>query len=397
MLADSGVEILVAANKLPESPALRDDLAQTLGANGRFDAGIYTLPQIRGIDPHERLGCLLAMPEAAAFRAAVARAAARGAELKRRALRGAVGFLQRHLDEALRPLADEAERAARWARTVERATSEHVLEPYRRDYLEGVRYGEFNRTLVHVMGLLQVPWVGPLVDLAGKVVRTPIRLATGLVRRLAGGGEKAPELPPEHEVLREAVGTWLAALKAEAQVLAGAEPSPAWAEVVHRLEGEGFRSDLLGRFEDGFQRYRQDLEATIRSRAAAIFRKLEEDPKRLNALRGANLAANLFTVGLVIKSWGINWSDAVVGPVVAGLWQNLLEWGLGRYLETQRAGLLHEQFEAIRALVETRLAGPARALFPASVRVEDLNAARRDFATVQEAVGRVAGIEGESR
>jgi hypothetical protein len=389
MLADSGVKILVAANKLPESPKLRDDLAQTLGANGRFHAEIYPLPQIRGTDPQERLGKLLATSEAAAFRAAVAREASRGAELKRQALRGAVGFLQRHLDEALRPLADEAERAARWAGTVERITAEHVLEPYRRDYLEGVRYGEFNRTLVHVMGLLQVPWVGPVVDLAGKVVRTPIRLATGLVRRLAGAGEKTPKLPPEQQVLREAVETWLAALKAEAQALAGAEPQPAWAEIVRRLDGEAFRRDLLGRFEDGFQTYRVDLEETVRRRAAAIFRKLEEDPKRLNTLRGANLAANLFTVALVIKSWGIDWSDAVIGPIVAGLWQNLLEWGLGRYLETQRAGLLHEQYEAIRGLVEARLASPARALFPASVRAEDLLAARRDFATVQEAVSRI--------
>jgi hypothetical protein len=397
MLAESGVEILVAANKLPQSPKLRDDLAQTLGANGRFHTGIYFLPQIRGTDPQERLGQLLATPEAAAFRSAIARETARGVELKRRGLRGAVGFLQRHLDEALRPLADEAERAAQWTRAVDRITTEHVLEPYRRDYLEGVQYGEFNRTLVHVMGLLQVPWVGPLVDLAGKAVRTPIQLATGLVRRLSGAREKAPRVPPEQEVLRNAVATWLAALKAEAQAMSGAEPNPAWAELVRRLDEEGFRSELLVRFEDGFQQYRQNLEETIRNRAAAIFRKLEEDPKRLNTLRGANLAANLFTVGLVIKSWGINWSDAVVGPVVAGLWQNLLEWGLGRYLETQRAGLLHEQFEAIRALVETRLAAPARALFPASVRVEDLNAARRDFAMVQEAIGRVAGTEGESR
>ncbi|HMB08268.1 MAG TPA: GTPase domain-containing protein [Isosphaeraceae bacterium] len=393
MLADSGVTILVAANKLPESPKLREDLAETLGANGRFHAGIHHLPQVRGTDPQERLGNLLTTPEAAAFRAAIAREASRGAELKRQALRGAVGFIDRHMDEALRPLADEADRAARWADRVGRITAEHVLEPYRRDYLEGVRYGEFNRTLVHVMGLLQVPWIGPVVDLAGKVVRAPVRLATGLVRRLARAREEAPKLPPEQEVLGEAVATWLAALKAEAQALAGAEPHPAWAEIVRRFDDETFRRDLLARFDDGFQSYRKDLEETVRHRASAIFRKLEEDPKRLNALRGANLAANLLAVALVIKSWGIDWSDAVVGPVVAGLWQNLLEWGLGRYLETQRAGLLHEQLEAMRGLVEVRLAEPARALFRGAVRVEDLRAARRDFARIREAVGRLAGAE----
>ena len=395
MLGDSGVKILVAANKLPESPKLREDLDQTLSANGRFHSGIYHLPEIRGVNPPERLGQLLETAEAIAFRAAIAREAACGPERKRQALRGAVAFVGKHLDEALRPLSDEADRATRWAKTVDRLTAEHVLEPYRRDYLEGARYGEFNRTLVHVMRLLQVPWVGPFLDLARRIVRAPVRLAAGLARRLAKPRDKAPPPPPEEQVLREAAGAWLAALKAEAQARAGTEPNPAWNELARTLDGDGFRDNLLARFDDGFLAYRKDLEETVRRRASAIFQKLEEDPARLNALRGANLAANVFTVALVVKSWGIDWSDAVVGPMIAGLWQNLLEWGLGRYLETHRAGLLEEQFAGVRGLVESRLAGPARALFPGATRAEDLLAARRDFTTIREAVARIAGDERE--
>ena len=144
MLGESGVAIHVAANKLWESPTLLDDITKTLGTIGQSRAPIHRLPHVPGANPDERLRSLLASQEAAAFRAAIARGGA-GLELKRCGLRGAVGLLERHLEDVLRPLAVEADVAARWAATVERITRDHLLEPYRRDYLEGVRYAEFNR------------------------------------------------------------------------------------------------------------------------------------------------------------------------------------------------------------------------------------------------------------
>ncbi|MBV8076574.1 MAG: 50S ribosome-binding GTPase, partial [Planctomycetaceae bacterium] len=201
MLGESGVAVHVAANKLGDSATLLDDIAKTLETIGQSRAPIHRLPHVAGTKPGERLRGLLATREASAFRAAIAREAARGAELKRSGLLGAVGLLRRHLEEVLRPLVSEADVAARWASAVERITRDRLIEPYRRDYLEGIRHAEFNRALVHVMGLLQVPYIGPVLDLIGRAIRFPVRLASDTFRRLSGTPAPSETSPPEEQVV----------------------------------------------------------------------------------------------------------------------------------------------------------------------------------------------------
>ena len=84
--------------------------------------------------------------------------------------------------------------------------------------------------------------------------------------------------------------------------------------------------------------------------------------------------------------------EAVIGPLVAGLWQNLLEWGLGRYLETLRAGLKEVQFRMLRTVVASNLDQPVRNLFRGAVSTGDLVAAREDFALIKAEANRI--VEG---
>jgi hypothetical protein len=130
--------------------------------------------------------------------------------------------------------------------------------------------------------------------------------------------------------------------------------------------------------------------AVVRRRAEALYRALKESPARLATLRGANLLVSAGSVALVIKTAGLNWSDAVLGPAVAGLWQNLLAWGMGRYLETLRSELLEEQVRSVRALVDERLERPVRGLLRGAVTASELAGARDDFALIKAEVGRVA-------
>jgi hypothetical protein len=389
MLSDSGVALHVAANKLPESPALLDDITTTLAASGRVQGPIHRLPAVSGATPSERLRSLRGTPESSAFREAIALETAQGLALKVQGVRGALALIERHWQSVLQPLEEELTLAGRWAGVVDRITRERVLEPYRREYLDGARFGEFNRTLVAVLQLLQVPFIGPLVELLGKVVRAPFRLAIAVFRRLSGQRGRASGPPPEHEVLTETVDNWLVALKAEAQALASEAPNPAWLELVGRLDGGDFRARIMGQFDEAFARYRKDIDEVIRQRAARIYEKLREDPRRLNVLRGANLLGNAATVAIVVKSGGFDWSDAVAGPVVAGFWQSLLEWGLGRHLETHRAGLKQDQFRALENLAEANLSRPAADLFRGAVTADELTAARNDFTLVTQAVTRV--------
>ena len=390
MLGASSGSVQIVANKLPDSPTLLDDLTRTLHVNGRTEAPIYTLPFVRGGSPVERLSSLLATPEAEALRAAIAREARPGGGLKGRGLRAAVSFLEAHLDDLLRPLASEAEVAARWDADVARVTEGALLDVYRRDYLEGERYAEFHKALGRVMELIQVPWIGPALDFAGRVVRVPTQYVLGWLRKLAGTAAAPPEQPPENAVLHQALAGWHGALKAEAQARNEAGAHPAWAEVVRALDDDDARKGLFAGFEAALPAYHQAIDDEVRRRAEAITARLKANPKRLHLIRGANLGASALTVGLVVKSGGLDWSDALLGPVVAGFWQNLLEWGLGRYLDTQRAGLKQAQLQMLKETVETHLERPVRALFRGAARGDELAAARRDFELISAAARRTS-------
>jgi hypothetical protein len=225
-------------------------------------------------------------------------------------------------------------------------------------------------------------------------VRTPFRLATGVLRRLFGTGNAPLARPPEQEVLDQLIQHWLATLRSEAQSLASAAAYPAWADLVHQLERPEFSQQLTRSFESAYGAYRQGIDAEVTRHAQEIYNAIEQRPWLLNTLRGTNLAVDTATIVLVIKSGGLNWSDAVVGPIVAGLRHTLLEAGLDKYLQAQQSLLKRQQFEAIQAMVERHLAQPVRDLFRGTVRIDELEAARRDFALVRETTLQVAGEDG---
>lgn len=391
MVGDTGVATLIVANKLPENRMLLEDVGRTLGTVGGSQAPLLRLPEISGVSTLERLERLLRQDEANVLRESVQREVAVGPAIKRRSLSGSIDFLERHLDEFLGPLALEVTASAGWHNKVAQWTRESILEPYRRDYLDGVRYGELNRTLLHLMELLQVPLIGPILDLIGRVVRIPLRLTGRGIRRLLGHRTVDAKNSPEQEILHNAISQWLAAIKAEAQLLARSESRDEWTAIVLELESERFRAELAGPFDRAFEGYRQRMERLVRSRAEDLYGKLSEHPKKLATMRGANLMVSATSVALVIKTAGLDWSDAVLGPVVAGVWQNLLEWGLGRYLETLRAELKEIQLQSMRQLVEVYLELPVRNLFRGAVSAGDLDAARADFASIKAEATRIAG------
>lgn len=393
MLGESGTTVHVVANKLPDSAgkALLEDLAETLRVSARVEPPIHRLRQIRGPDPAARLRSLIESAEAQSLRQAVRRDVERGVALKRNALRGAIDFVRVHWGELVRPLAEEVDLAARWAETVKRITRETVLEPYRRDYLEGLRYGDFNRALAQLMQLLQVPGIGPALDLAGQAVRWPGRMLARALGRLGKPQRASSARPPERVLLEGAMERWLVALKGEAELLTVNAPHPAWGRIIRVLE-DGFRQETRERFDAAFAVYQKELEAMIRQRSDALYARLKESPKRLNALRAANLATNVLSIGVVVKLGGLNWWDAVLGPAVVGLNQSLVERGFGKMLDSQRQGLKEEQFRAVSSLVAEQFEKPTRELFEGAARAGALDEAERDFAAVSEAVAcRVRG------
>jgi hypothetical protein len=332
----------------------------------------------------------MATAEAKSLRQAIAREAAAGPQLKRQMLAGAVEFVQRRLAEVLRPLVAEVEMANAWEHMVERITQQELLERYRSEYLDGERYEEFNQTLVRLMDLLEIPGVGPLLRLLSTAVRTPFRIASGVLRSVLGGSRAQATQPAEHEMLDGLIQRWLAALRSEAQLLASTASHPAWGDLVRRLDSLDFSRQLAQTFERAYGAYRQTVNEEIQRRAQEIYHAIAQRPWLLNLLRGTNLMVDATSIVLVIKSGGLNWSDAVLGPLLAGLRHALLEAGLDKYLQTQQSLLKRKQLDALQVAVEQHLARPVRDLFVGAARAEELETARRDVARISRAALRVA-------
>jgi hypothetical protein len=391
MIQDSGVTLHVVANKLTDSPELLRDIEGKLTA-GRYGM-VLSLPLVKGRTPEERLGHLMATAEAETLRYTIAREAVPGPQLKRQALAGAVDFLQRRWGEVSRPLAAEVETANAWGHLVGRITQQEILERYRHEYLDGERYGEFNQTLVRLMDQLEIPGVGPFLRLLSTAVRIPFHLASAALRAFVGGGKAPPTQSPEHEVLSRLIQHWLSALRSEAQLLASSDPHSAWGDLVRRLDSQDFPRQLAHTFERAYLAYRRTVDEEIQRRAEEIYHAMAQRPWLLNILRGSNLVVDATSITLVIKSGGLNWSDAVLGPLVAGLRHALLEAGLDTYLQTQQRLLKGQQLAAMQTAVEQHLAQPVRALYTGAVRAEELETARRDLARLSQAALWVARRE----
>ena len=109
----------------------------------------------------------------------------------------------------------------------------------------------------------------------------------------------------------------------------------------------------------------------------------------------ANLAVDTAAIVLVVKSGGINWSDAILGPAVAGLRRTLFEAGMETYLTSQERKLKDSQYAALEEIVLERLRAPVDDLFVTEVGSEDLRTMRADLDTVRNAAAVVAS-EGAS-
>jgi hypothetical protein len=171
---------------------------------------------------------------------------------------------------------------------------------------------------------------------------------------------------------------------------ASAASHPGWGDLLRRLDSREFFGQLAQTFEHAYGAYRQTVNEEIQRRAQEIYHAIAQRPWRLNILRGTNLIVDATSIMLVVKSGGLNWSDAVLGPLIAGLRHALLEAGLDKYLQTQQSLLKRQQLAALQGAVEQHLARPVRTLFIGAARAEELEAARRDVERLSQAALRVA-------
>jgi hypothetical protein len=329
------------------------------------------------------------------LRQAVAEQIGRGNELKRRALFGALDFLDRRLDLALAPLWSEVAQAKRWQEIVDRLTRTEFLDRYRAGYLDGEKYVDFNQTLVKLMDLLEIPGIGPLISGVSKglkavsrfVIQTVARGFRSVFSRWAARAPRGPEL----DVVALAFEQWIEALRAEAQALCERENHSAWPQIQERLASAEFLETYGDALGAAYQGYRARMDQLTTDRARALYELIKAKPALVNTLRGLKVTLDVGTTALIVSSGGLNWTDAVIAPLVAPGQRLILEFGLDQYMAAQKAQLKADQLAALRAVVDERMVAPIRALYPSEFDSERLAGSRRDLHEVRDTLKRQIG------
>ncbi|GIW89520.1 MAG: hypothetical protein KatS3mg108_3844 [Isosphaeraceae bacterium] len=388
LILDSRIPLLVVANKLEPGSALLDDVRRKLaeerpGHSPTPADRILPLPQVVAESEVARLDRLLATPEATELRRRVAAELATGPRLRHAALLGGSQMLQRHLDQILAPLHAALTRHRDWESRVASLTRSAFLDPYRRDYLDGERYVEFNQALVKVLDLLEVPGIGPIVSGVSRGLRSASRWVFATVARgVQGlfGIRSTARRGPELDAIAHAFERWIEALRGEAQSLAAQSTDPAWPAIVRTLASPSFLPHLADSLGAAYLDYRARIDQITSDRAHTLYNLITQRPRLLTALRGIKLSLDVGTTSLIVASGGLDWTDAVVGPLVAPLQRLALEAGLDPYLQLQKTQLKQQQLAALTQLVEQQLVQPVQSLYHVPATTADLAAAAADAA-----------------
>ncbi len=256
--------------------------------------------------------------------------AKRPTETRRQVVRGAAGYLEQFQDQLVAAAQQDLLALRSWRDLVHGGRSEFEAR-YQREYLSGENFPRFNEALVRLLQLLELPGVGQLVSKTLWLVRTPYRLAKGLLSRVAGRPPMAGV--PEEPILKAALAAWLDLLRKEA---ARREDAHALWDHVEK----GFQGGLTEQAQQEFQKCVREFQIAqgneVDATARAIYEELEKNPVALNTLRGFKFTIEAGSIGATLLAGGLNVWDVVLVPLVASLTQELVELLGKQYVDLQR-------------------------------------------------------------
>jgi hypothetical protein len=268
---------------------------------------------------------------------------------RRRAVRGAVSFLNLACEQLLSAARQDMAALQGWKALVQQGQVEFDGR-YCREYLSGERFPRFDEALVRLIDLLELPGAGKIVSQTLWVVRTPFRLLKDLASRTLQRPVAASL--PEQPVLDAALTGWLDSLRKEAARRGSAHPL--WGHIA-----QGFASGTLtDQARERFVQFTRSFQAgetdEVDRTARAIYEDLEKSPTTLNALRGGKFAIEVTAIVGTVAAGGINWHDFILVPLVAFVSQQLVELMGRQYVDTQREQARARQ----QALVTLHISGP---------------------------------------
>ena len=310
-------------------------------------------------------------------------------------------FITTRRDHWLAPLRIEQAARERWEMALNEAGRE-LVENYQHRWLDGDEHDDaFDRTLVELLTLLEVPGIArvlmrtrqavtwPARRLLGLGMGTASRLARGAGSRLRGRSEDEPATPAERErrlldgLLKERLTELRERILEERE---SADEHGFWRELDSAFVAA--RPALANDWSVRAVALRDDLQPRIDAAATRLYQQLQTQPALLNTLRATRVGTDAAGVALAIKTGGMAPADLVLAPAMLSVTTLLTESALGRYLDGVRRELERAQREAVEStLVKGLLVPRLQALSPGGdARDSGEKALRHEIAASRERV-----------
>jgi hypothetical protein len=270
------------------------------------------------------------------------------AAARRRTAAAAVSFLGRRQDGLLGVARQDLDALKSWQAVVDAGRAE-MEGRYVREYLDSEKFRGFDEALVRLMELVELPGLGKMLSGTLWVLRTPYRLLKWGIGQAVARPEGAGR--PERQVLDEALAGWVDLLRKEAA--RRAPEHPLWAHVA-----QGFHADLADRtrerYGQGCRAFQAGQAAEVDRTARSIYERLQQQPGKLNALRGLKLGSDAFCIGVAVATGGINWFDLILVPLAASVSHQLAELVGRQVVDSHREQTRERQ----KTLLREHLTGP---------------------------------------
>ena len=383
LLTSLGVHVAFVANKIGDDRELTRDISRALTAAGAVPLDdCRSLPRAPGGTPDARLAWLTTR-YGDVFRRAVGSVAATQHSRRDKVTRAIAIGLAHRVDTVLAPLKGDAQLAADWEARCARC-ADTVMAGYRERLLDARVYAEFAHTLARLTLLLEAPIIGPVLRLTGQAVRLPFRLAASAVRSAAGVA-KAKDSDTD-AALRSLVDNAAGSMREFAHLHAqqGGEHARTLALNLTRAT---LSADLTRAVAAGIESRRGEIEREIEAAAASMYEELSRRPRVLAGLRAANIALGLGSAAAVVVSHGINWADAALAPLAAGVQQELLRRGLGAMVEKKKRQAHDSHARRVEEVIREVFRREAGVLLGECVRESDINAAREAMRRLASDIG----------
>ncbi|TAN50186.1 MAG: GTP-binding protein [Methylococcaceae bacterium] len=252
----------------------------------------------------------------------------------------------------LEPVMGEQAARAEWRRQVQAAVDSAVAL-YQRDYLNHPHHYEtFQRTLVELLTLLEIPGLAKPLLYARRAITWPIRQITRLGHwshgdKTATPGSEALTLnkATEHLLLRLAEGI-LQQREQDSRLYGW------WSELSRLLQNQ--RATHQQTLDEACRHYQLDFQSDIEKAARRLMERLREHPAILNSLRATRATADAASLVLAVHAGGIGLHDMVLAPALFSITSLLTESALGRYLDKVQTELKQRQHEAFTALLQAQ-------------------------------------------